>query len=184
MGEYSLQESGAVAGADRREVLGLVTEGYLVPIEHSGKMWQAIPPLPQHVLSAEVSVHDCFGEMGKGVESCEFSLGPQAAVVGHELEQLRAYALGELAPPALRGLRELCSYRLVGAGAGQSRQQRGVLPRHRFGHPVIVECVVFKRFPGNPAQQQEWCRVNAIRTALQERLRYAESEVEACECAQ
>ncbi len=146
-------------------------------------MRQAIPPLPQHVLSTEVAVDDCVGEMRKVVQCCEFPLGPEAAGVGHELEQLRADALGEFVPSGFRGRRKFCSYRLVGAGSRQSRQQCGVLLGHSFDQLVIIECVVAKRFPGNSAEQQERSLVGTGRTALEERLRGAEPELEACECA-
>ncbi|SCF93901.1 hypothetical protein GA0115280_120043 [Streptomyces sp. Cmuel-A718b] len=66
----------AIAGSDGCEVLGRVAECDVVPVEHSGEVGQAVPPLPQDVLGTEVAMDHCSGEVGKAVESCEFPLGP------------------------------------------------------------------------------------------------------------
>ncbi|GAA3182885.1 hypothetical protein GCM10017688_40860 [Streptomyces ramulosus] len=47
---------------------------------------------------------------------------------------------------------ETRSYRLVGAGTGQSGQQRGLLRRHGVDHVGIVEGIGLQRFPGNAAE--------------------------------
>ncbi len=93
-----------------------------------------------------------LGEMRKRVQCCEFSLRLQPPTVGHQPEQLRFYAFGELMPSVCPVLWEHCSRCRIGACSVQSRQQRDVLCRHRFGHSFIVECVVLEGLPGDPGE--------------------------------
>lgn len=125
-------------------------------------------------------MHHRSGEMREAVERGQLPFGPPPSAVGHQPEQLRAYARREPSPSVFRRVRQRGPYGTVGARICQSGQQRGVLRRHCLGHIAVLERANGQRRPRYATENQEGHLVRRSQaspvSALQQRLRRTKAE--------